>query len=84
MVATHSDSASRISRVVDRDGLRHAFDQVAALDFHGQRLVQRIGRADLYLHRSAVRSPISRLYLRFRYCMMASSISLPATRTERE
>ena len=31
---------------------------------------------------SAVRSPISRLYLRLRYCMTASSISLPATRTE--
>ena len=33
---------------------------------------------------SAVRSPTSRLYLRFRYCITASSISLPATRTERE
>ena len=33
---------------------------------------------------SAVRSPISRLYFRLRYCITASSISLPATRTERE
>src|SRR6202158_2741 len=33
---------------------------------------------------SAVRSPTSKLYLRFKYCITASSISLPATRTERE
>src|SRR5581483_10064682 len=33
---------------------------------------------------SAVRSPISRLYLRLMYCVTASSISLPATRTLRE
>ena len=33
---------------------------------------------------SAVRSPTSRLYLRFKYCITASSISLPATRTDRE
>src|SRR5712692_6097847 len=33
---------------------------------------------------SAVRSPTRRLYLRFKYCITASSISLPATRTGRE
>ncbi len=42
-------SASRISPVVDGDGLGHAFDEVAALDLHGQRLVQRIGGAELDL-----------------------------------
>ena len=35
--------------VIHGDGLWHAFDQVAPLDLHGQRLVQRIRRADLNL-----------------------------------
>src|ERR1041385_8683499 len=35
--------------VVHRDGLRHALDQVAPLDLHRQRLVQRIRRPDLHL-----------------------------------
>jgi hypothetical protein len=49
MVAMHSERASRISSVVDGDGLGHALDQVAALDLHGERLVEREGRADLHL-----------------------------------
>src|ERR1019366_4419609 len=35
--------------VVDGNGARHAFNQIAPLDLHGERLIQRIGRADFHL-----------------------------------
>ena len=49
IVATHSLKRFANFAVVDRDGPRHAFDQVAAFHFHGQRFFQRIRRADLHL-----------------------------------
>ncbi len=51
MVATHSAERFADLAVVDGHGLRNAFDEVAALDFHGERLVQRKRRADLDLDR---------------------------------
>src|SRR6266853_571984 len=35
--------------VINRDGPRHALDQIAALDFHGERLLQRIRRPNFHL-----------------------------------
>src|SRR5207249_3134525 len=35
--------------VIHSNGLGHALDEVAALDLHGQRLIQRIGGTDLNL-----------------------------------
>ena len=66
MVAMHSAKASRISLSSMVMVLRHALNQITALDLHRERPVQRIGGADLILICSAVRSPISRLYFRFR------------------
>src|SRR5580698_3600271 len=36
--------------VVYGDGLGHTFNQITALDFHGQRLVERVGGADFHLN----------------------------------
>src|SRR6266480_4350188 len=36
--------------VVDGYGTRHAFDKVAAFDFHGQRLFQRVSGANLHFN----------------------------------
>ena len=44
-----SASASRISLSVIGDRPRHALDQVAAFDFHRQRLVERRGGTELEL-----------------------------------
>ena len=47
IVATHSRKRFANFAVVDGDGLGHALDQIASLDLHRERTVQRIGRADL-------------------------------------
>ena len=78
---TVSASASRISSSLMVIVFGHALDQVPALDLHRHPLVERERRADFHLDRSAVRSPMSRLYVFLMYWMIASSISLPATRT---
>ena len=84
IVATHSLNAPRISsslmvtvRGMPSIKLRPLISIVKGLSS---------GKAEPIWHLicSAVRSPIKRLYLRFKNCVIASSISLPATRTERE
>ena len=69
--------------VGDRDGSRQALGQVASLTSIRNGFSS--GAADPMSHLifSAVLSPISRVWVRFMYWMMASSISRPATRSER-
>jgi hypothetical protein len=46
MALMGSARASRISSELTVDGLGHAGHEVAALDLHGERLVERVGVAD--------------------------------------
>src|SRR5476649_2087011 len=84
ITATHSERASRISaspivmvRGTPSIRLRPLISMVSGRSSGNAEPIS-------ILMASAVRSPISRLYLRLRNCITASSISLPATRTDRE
>ena len=83
MVATGSARASRISSSVIERFL--GTPSTRSRPLMSMRISSFSGKAEptSILICSAVRSPISRLYLRLRYWMSASSISLPAMRTER-
>jgi len=68
----------------DGDRFRNPFDQIAAAHFERQLFVERNAEPNSILIASAVRSPISKLYFRLMYCVIASSISLPRRGTDFE